>query len=244
MKKYYSLHDWNINSSTTLDVYPSASNIAFLKAIGCNVPIYLIEQIDVVLNKKIYFKNLFSNNGPFLVIFEPARNDVKRYGKINVISYDQIEKQLREMTNTHPKIRIIQQILKHKHSFAGAAISDGNGRLYVEIIRDTVDVRNLTSTGASPLLLDSIAYIDFYNLCVTPNHCIRSFREIIDITLHHKGYYEFAFGLIDSIPGVYFTSFSKNVLFQNLWNKYEIDFTSYLHHRLKSIFIRENGYLI
>lgn len=238
MNKYHNLIEWQILKEDILN--HRARGIEFLKQIRCPTPKYYFAEAQEVKKDKERFNKILKDYGPFLVIFDPKDNKKERVGYFSVNHLDEIG-DIFSLNLEDYGASFIQQIQDVRPCFSGSAVSNGEGKLIVEIIKDTVDVRNLTSCGADTKNVDRAYFDDFDFLCLAPEWLEYFFlKEIKDYTQYFTGYYEFAYGMLNGQKGLFFTSYSDNPTFQEIFNESQFNIVSNLKIRNASLKYKMN----
>ena len=212
-REYHNSLEWGIIKENTSSI--RGNGFEFLKRIklptGNN---FSIKNTDILVNKDKYNEEISKSN--YLVIFEPHNNSYQRCGIFGVNSFDQIEEYIRNnnININNYQISLVEIIEKITHSFAGVLMSDGEGNTIIEIINDTVDSRELTSCGADAKRIMHFESNDFDN---TLYEAPKVIREIKEICQYFRGYYEFAYGSIRGVKDIYFTFYSSNDEYINIF---------------------------
>ena len=117
--------------------------------------------------------------------------------------------------NVYEKPDKNSEIIKEvKNSFAGVVMTDGKGNTVIETISGTCDTRELTSTGADATRIKRYEYENFDDYTLGEPRII---KEIRDMCQYFNGYYEFAYGNIRGENNVYFTFYSSNEEYINIF---------------------------
>ena len=212
-KTHYNSLDWGIIEGKSNNV--RGEGFEFLEEI--NAPIgknFSLPYKDYLENKK-KLNNIIKDSN-YIVIFEPPCNLYQRYGVGDVNTIDIIDEYIKEkeLKLDEYNISFIEKIDKCKDSFAGTAMSDGKGQLVVEVIINTCDSRELTSKGADSSLIRTYRFSSFDDYTTFTPDLI---KQIKDICQYFSGYYEFAYGEIRNKKDIYFTFYSKNGNYINIF---------------------------
>ena len=212
-KKYYNSLDWGIITDKASTV--RGNGFAFLKLI--NLPTgnnFSISYKDYIENKGEIEKTIASSN--YIAILEPPDNSYRRYGITNITSVTQIDEYIKNngLSIDNYRVSFIEIIKEVKNSFVGVVMADGEGHMVIEILHGTVDTRDLTSTGADISKVERYSYDSFEEYTLGEPRII---SEIRDMCQYFKGYYEFAYGNIRGENNVYFTFYSSNEEYINIF---------------------------
>ncbi len=212
-KKYYNSLEWGIIDTDSRDT--RRNGFDFLKRVkiptGNNFSMSYNEYLQ---SKERIAKRI--NNSKYIVIFEPPNKEYKRYGVTNVSNIDEIDEYIinKNLPLEKYNVSFIEIIKETIDSFAGTVMTDGKGNTIIETISGTCDSRELTSTGAMQGRINTYRYISFDDLIPqTPS----KINEIKEMCQYFKGYYEFAYGEIRGIKDVYFTYYSPNENYINVF---------------------------
>ena len=212
-KNYFNSLEWGIIDSDSRTI--RGNGFEYLKELkmptGNNFSVSFNEYLS---NKATIQKEIEASN--YLVIFEPPNNTYKRYGLNNINSTemidDFIEKDKPSINQYH--ISFIEQILKTDKSYVGTVMSDGKGSTIIETLSGTCDSRELTSRGADPKRIQQYIFNSFQDkVWGVP----RDIAEIREICQYFKGYYEFAYGRVRNEEQIYFTFYSSNEHYINIF---------------------------
>lgn len=211
-KEYYNSLEWGIIKDN------SASNrkqgFEFLKKIqlpmGDNFSIEVSEYDHYYdeLNARI-------EKSHYLVIFEPPSNQFDRYGIYNINSGEQITEFIKEKGELIKdyNISFVEIIDQTEKSYVGTVMSDGKGNVIIETLNGTCDSRELTSRGADSSKIRQYIFNSFYHYNDVP----RDILDIKEICQYFKGYYEFAYGSIRGEEKIYFTFYSSDEAYTNIF---------------------------
>lgn len=159
----------------------------------------------------------------YIIIFDPPGYDFFRYSLDEIVNdVQKIDDFL--MNNTamndyniplnYYNISFIEFIEKIPTSFAGVVMSDGQGNTVIETVSDTCDSRELTSHGAERSRIKEYTYISFDDYIIGAPKYI---QQIKDVCQYFRGYYEFSYGKIRGVSNIYFTYYSNNPKYINIF---------------------------
>lgn len=210
---------------------------------------YMLEELHLPIckNFNVTFHNLkkyFHYNNKYIILVSDYNNIRKGY--FNICNYNQLLYQIGLDFTCPPNnlsFRLIEQIDKCDNCFTATFFSNGRGSLILEAISNTVDNRFLTS-GDERYEHKRIR-IDFSNstltqcdnfqvLCLLNNYL----KDLMWI----KGYYELSYGKLNGYKGVYFTYFSNDETYMNIFNKNLVSLNN-LTDRCRYLYLLEAGYL-
>ena len=210
--KFYNSLEWGIVNEESKKMRQNGFD--FLKKI--NVPTgdnFSISYQDYQNQKQSIESRI--NNSKYIVILEPPTNQYHRYGLTGVNSTRTIDAYMEQekLSLKSYNISFIEIIKELEDSFSGTVISNGKGDTFIEIIKGTCDSRELTSTGADPNRIKQYNFFSFEGGERAP----QVIYEIKKVCQYFKGYYEFAFGEIRGEKDIYFTFYSPNENYINIF---------------------------
>ncbi len=212
-KKYYNSLEWGIIDSDSRDMRKNGFEYLKKMQLSTGNNFSMKYQDYQIAKNKI---NQVINNSDYIVIFEPPNKNYMRYGLTNVKSIDEIDNYIidNEIKIEKYSISFIEIIKEISNSFAGTVITDGKGNTIIEIIRGTCDSRELTSTGANSNRINSYRYISFDDKISDAPKIIDDIKEMCQ---YFRGYFEFAYGEIKGAKDIYFTYYSSNDNYINVF---------------------------
>lgn len=212
-KKYFNSLEWGIIDLDSRTI--RGDGFDYLKELrlptGNNFSMSFNEYLE---NKDKIQNDIEKSN--YLVIFEPPNNTYKRYGLNNINSIAAIDEFIEQdkpgINQYH--ISFIEKIIETEKSYVGAVMSDGKGSVVIETLSGTCDSRELTSRGADPKRISQYIFTSFHDkVWGIP----RDIAEVRDICQYFKGYYEFAYGRVRNEEQIYFTFYSSNEHYTNIF---------------------------
>ena len=212
-KKYYNSLEWGIIDQDSREVRKNGfDHIKKIKLpTGHNFSVgYHEYQV-----RKTQIADMIKDS-KYIVIFEPPNKSNTRYGITSISSIDQIDEYIIKNNYNLQKYNVsfIEIINELQNSFAGTVMTDGNGNTIIETIDGTCDSRELTSIGANAKHINSYRFMSFDD---NDSNVPRIIREIKEMCQYFRGYYEFAYGEIRGIKDIYFTFYSPNENYINIF---------------------------
>lgn len=212
-KKYYNSLEWGIIDKESKEI--RKNGFEYLKKL--KLPVgnnFSMKYDDIYMQKDLINEELTKSN--YLVLFEPPDNRFKRLGIDNVNSFEKIDNYLKK--NNYDlsmyNVSFIEKIIQISDSYAGTLLSDGRGNTLIEIIENTCDSRELTSIGADSNRIKQYKFISFDDFQM---NLPKGISDIKNICQYFKGYYEFAYGKIRGENNIYFTFYSNNSEYINVF---------------------------
>ena len=211
--KYFNSLDWGIINES-LGVLRS-NGFDYLKKLELPVGNNFIVKYKDYLNNKEEFNERIKDS-EYLVMFEPPNNAYQKYAIFSVNNTDQIDDFIKDndLFLDNYCVSFVEMIKVIDNSFAGVLMSDGKGSTIIEIVNGTCDSRELTSRGVDPKKTRKYESFDFEDELIGAPKII---KEIKDICQYFKGYYEFAYGSIRGEKKIYFTFYSSNDEYINIF---------------------------
>ena len=213
---YYHSTDWGFDDNYQTKKKTSRSG---LKAIG----LPMLESISCSYYELVQNKVRFKPNGVYLVTADDGTKEKNRKGYFGVKSSDELLQHIirdfgdSESSLSACKCHCIEQLFPCEGCFTGALFSNGCGDLVCETINNTVDNREVTSGSSAPYERNRIIYHDG-ELSFCGDYFIwATLLSVISLCINNKGYYEFAFGLVSGKKGLYFSYFSSEEIYQNIF---------------------------
>ena len=212
-KQFYNSLEWGIIDTETREMRKNGFD--YLKQLklptGNN---FSVKYSEYLLKKNEIAKII--ENSAYIVIFEPPNKDCQRYGITNVDSISVVDDYLAEnnFNLDNYNVSFVEMIKERPDSYAGTLLSDGTGNTIIETIDRTCDSRLLTSTGADSQRIKYYHYLSFDDQIRTAP---REINEIKEICQYFRGYYEFAYGEIRGLKDIYFTYYSPNDKYINIF---------------------------
>ena len=213
VKKFYNSLDWGIINKNCNTI--RGNGFIFLKNLNLPMGNNFSVKSQVYQNRKFEIENEISKSD-YIVIFDPSSNNFQKYGMHNVNSVTSIDDYI-DKNNININlynISFIEQIKKVDNSFVGTVMSNGKGKTIIEILSDTVDSRELTSRGANSKLIKTYDFTEFNDYCFNVPAIIKEIKKMCEF---FQGYYEFAYGKIRDEKDIYFTFYSKNKKYINIF---------------------------
>ena len=150
------------------------------------------------LEENKIIKEIFSQGCSYCISLDPGKGEEKiQIDDIKTIKelYSFIEKNVKgkeEMYN----ISFVEFIKKIKESFTGTAISDGKGKLLIEVLMGETDIRKITREGADFTNLDSAFYSNFNTVpskfpTMLPLEHLIKLEEMFH---YHPGFFKYIYG--------------------------------------------------
>lgn len=212
-KKYFNSLEWGIIDSDSRTI--RGDGFDYLKELRLPTGNNFSMSFNEYLEKKDAIQKEISLSN-YLVIFEPPNNTYKRYGLNNINSTEMIDEFIEHdkpgINQYH--ISFIEKIIETDKSYVGAVMSDGKGSVVIETLSGTCDSRELTSRGADPKRIAQYIFTSFHDkVWGIP----RDIAEVRDICQYFKGYYEFAHGRVRNEEQIYFTFYSSNEHYTNIF---------------------------
>ena len=211
-KKYYNSLEWGIINTGSNSM--RNKGFTFLKEIGLptgnNFGIKFVELQD----KRIILDNELKGS-QYLALFEPPNNKFKRYG-INVNSFQDLLDFINQVDCdlSNYRISFVEKVIQLPNSYAGTLLSDGKGNTLIETVDGTCDSRELTSTGVD---IDRVKQYHFISFEDYQEKLPKELKEAKDLCQYFRGYYEFAYGSIRNYSDIYFTYYSNNEEYINIF---------------------------
>ena len=212
-KKYYNSLEWGIINVGSDGI--RNKGFQFIKNIGLPAGNnFNLKFAELENSKEKVMREI--NDSNYLVLFDPPNNNFKRFAINNVNSYDKIIDFINRNNCdlSQYKVSFVEKINTIPNSFAGTLISDGKGNTIIEIIKNTCDTRELTSTGADSNEIEQYRFISFDDCGIKVPSNIKEIKEICQ---YFRGYYEFAYGKIRDRKDIYFTFYSSNSEYINIF---------------------------
>lgn len=215
-KKYFNSQEWGILKKGLGD--QRSNGIDFLVEKGFpttkNVSYYSNEFYSELENIN---KMMQEASSSFIVIFDPITPDIKRCsipGKTTT-KLSQVMDFIKEkdLNINNYKITFIERMLAVDDSFCGVVMTNGKGDTVIEILQDSINLIDLTSAGVDPTKTQYYEFDHFEESHVVPY----LINKIKMDTQHYEGYYEFIYGQFRGRPDVYYTYYSNNKDYINIF---------------------------
>lgn len=229
--QFYNSYDWRIVNNPTR---ARLSGYRFLQSIGLLTPLLYSYSASQILTKSVDLDSIMKY-APFLIICETLSPTGPRIGAANICdkckALDVVKNSYRSYGG-EAEISFLQQIQYNERSFVATALSDGMGKVCIEILKGTVDSRNLTSKGADAKRLIFCVFWDEQTVELSDISLFEEVHKIYDNCWWHKGYYEITYGDIDKLLTIRFTSYSKQSAYTNLLVTLQSDFNAQVRTKL------------
>lgn len=192
----------------------------------------VLSQLDLsILNSfsYTYFElldnlSLIDSNEVYLVTVDSTIASIPRHGYFDVSSIPNLlETIVADFGSDNTVLKtcrcyFIEQLFACKGCFTGALISDSKGNLICEVIDGIIDNRELTSGSSKSLYRKLIVYVDG-KLSSCDDYLLWSkLLPQLEICIKYKGYFEFTFGRVRNKLDVYFSYFSSDKTYLNIFN--------------------------
>lgn len=234
-KQYYHSYDWGIVDNPTLN---RSVGYKFLNSINLLTPILHTFTAEYLLSLKDNDLSYIMKNVPYLAICETISSNGPKIGSPNIISINQIHAMARKAKRHYGKesiISLLQQIKEIKTSFVATALSDGKGMVLIEILKGTVDSRNLTSKGANPKNLERGLFWDKETFEITDFSLFTKMVSIYKDCCWNRGYYEITCGITNMTECIFYTYYSSNEMYGNLLKMCSYDFELQIRSKLLAL---------
>lgn len=218
--EYHNSLEWGILRDNTSDI--RGDGFDYIKRLG--LPIgnnFSISYCDYEQNKCKIQEVI--KDSKYIIIFDPPGYDFLRLSLGEVVNdTNRIDEFLKSnsfindynIPLNYYNISFIEFIEKIPTSYAGVVMSDGQGNTVIETVSDTCDSRELTSRGADRSRIKDYTYISFDDYIVGAPKAI---QQIKNVCQYFRGYYEFAYGKIREVNNIYFTYYSNNPKYTNIF---------------------------
>lgn len=151
----------------------------------------------------------------YIIIFEPPNENFQRYG----IDYTDNQSEVRDFISSKGNfldeynVSLIEKINEIDSSFCGTVISNERGNVVIETLKGSVDSRFLTSTGADYENIECYEFNGYELNSRVPSIILKIKKDCEFIS----GYYEFAYGEVKGKKGVFYTFYSDNEKYRNIF---------------------------
>lgn len=159
----------------------------------------------------------------YLVTVDDPCKEFPRQGYFNIMSSAELNKKIqRDFSNRKDVLSrcrcfFIEQIFPCLGCFTGVIISNGLGKIVCEIISDTIDNREITSGSTVSSRRKRIIYYDGKLCCCEDFYAWRLLVPYLQLCKDNLGYYEFSYGKVGEKHGVFFSYYSKDKVYQNIF---------------------------
>lgn len=170
---------------------------------------------------------------------------IKKRGYFNISTKQQLILHIKtDFRNAEKDIEItlIEQLDATSQCYTANIFSNGMGDLFCEVLKGTVDNRELTN------IIDrhnrTIYSIEFsnYSLIKCEDFCVyQSLYRYLKDCLYFRGYYELSYANLHGDSGVYFTFYSNSSIYQNIFHKDVVISQKELEVRCLDLMLREHG---
>jgi hypothetical protein len=214
-KRYYNSVEWGILKQ---DVGNLRSNgTSFLREMGFNASSNISFNHEQFYNELERIDLLFkTTKSTCIVIFDPYSPNIKRCsipGKVTSLTQvlDFIKNNNLDLRNY--KITIIERIIDVLEPFCGVVMTDGKGNTVIETLLDSSNLIDLTSAGVDTSKIRTYDFCDFEESHVVP-YIINKIKMDCQ---HYRGYYEFIYGKYNGTSDIYYTYYSDNEEYLNIF---------------------------
>ena len=159
----------------------------------------------------------------YLVTVDSNINSVLRHGYFNISSVSILREKILSDFGTDSDVletcrcHFIEQLFLCPNCFTGALFSNCKGDLICEVICGTIDNRELTSGSSQNYDRKQIIYSEG-NLITCDDYVLWSkLLPAIKVCIKCKGYFEFSFGRVGNNCDIYFSYYSDNECYQNVF---------------------------
>lgn len=194
---------------------------AFLNKLGLRCCIDEVCDFDK-LNLK--FNN--NKNISYLVISFNKKNPKNRMGYFDICNYNQLLRHIKIDWGCDFQELEFYFIVQMKHTlncFTATLFSNGKGDVIIEYLKGVVDNRYVTSgsdNNNNSLFTEKI-YMHDYSLVYCEDYSVFTcLYEVIKVCSFFEGYYELSYANVHGEKGIYFSYYSKDKIYQNI---FEID---------------------
>ena len=238
---YYHSTDWGFD-----DNYQQKKRLSRNRLSALKLP--MLNSISCNFHELSSGKVSLGQNRVYLVTVDDPSKACPRRGYFGISTITELESCIiqdfgeNSLSLNTCQCHLIEQLFPCDGCFTGAIFSNGTGDLVCEVIADTIDNRELTSGSTREYKRNRIIYCEgVLSFCDN----IRIWATIlpeISICITHKGYYEFAYGLVRGTKGVYFSYFSEDSAYQNIF-PFQISLeTEYIRCRcIENFYLRHIG---
>ncbi len=213
-KKYFNSSDWGIIPQDGED--HRSEGLTFLQDYEFTTANYVFyDAYQFINNVKEINEMLCNTKSGYITIFEPVSPEAKRCSiPGNTIDVKQIVNYIKDnkMDLTKYHVCFAERILSVFNSFCGTAISDGKGNIVIEILLNSDNLIDLTSSGVDRTQTQFFRFYDFEEKVIGA----KFIKKIKKDCQFFKGYYEFIYGQVNGVIDVYYTSYSKNKKYLNI----------------------------
>lgn len=144
-------------------------------------------------------RNIFSQECGYSISLEPSSVgiDKKQIDDVKTINdlYNFVAENASGIEDKY-NISFVEFIQRTDDSFTGTAISNGKGKLLIEVLMGETDIRKVTRKGGDPTRLESVYYSDF-NTCASkmPTQLPAKHLEELEKMYHyHPGFFKYIYG--------------------------------------------------
>ncbi|MFA6777331.1 MAG: hypothetical protein WCR80_02630 [Bacilli bacterium] len=216
-KKYYNSQEWGILKQDLGNQRSNGSD--FLREMGFNITNNISLYPEQFYNELESLHTMMNEaKASFIVIFDPIASNIKRCSiPGEVTSLNQVMEFIKSnnLNLSNYKITFIERLLEIPDSFCGVVMTNGKADTIIEILLNSINLVDLTSAGVDP---SKIQYYDFYYFdesLVVP----RLINRIKLDCEHFKGYYEFIYGKYNGTTDIYYTYYSDNKEYTNIFEQ-------------------------
>lgn len=173
-------------------------------------------------------RELFDGNKKYLVMVYPDFTFLKRTGFFDIINYDLLQDNIKKEYGENVNLEdfeycCIEQMEKIDNCFTAVICSNGEGALIVEFLKDTIDNREITSDTESDRVPQRIVYDNFELMECDDYEVLKVLFSDINKCLWLKGYFELSFARVGKKKGVYYSYYSSEKIYMNIFNRKKDD---------------------
>lgn len=250
-------------SATSCTAQRSEGNILFYHSIDWGFDTAFIEKkrkakeyldslslpccIDGVCNANEAKRILDTNNpGCYLVTVKNPRTN-QGDGYFGIQTFSQLLEKMKKSFGQNCSLDefefcVIEQLEKIPGCFTSIIMSDGKGNAVVEYLEGTVDNRFLSSGGEFKGTPQRIIFCGYDVIYCNNFSVLKRLYSSVKTCLYFKGYYECTYATLHGEPGVFFSYFSTDQMYQNIFSSFDF-YMLPVNDRCSAQYLFEAGFL-
>lgn len=188
----------------------------------------------------------FHDDRPYLVMVTNEKKRSLKKGYFGICRIEKLEENLKK--DYGPDIDwddfefcLINQMMETPDCFTATLLSDGNGNIIIEYLKGTVDNRRLTSGGNEPDRPSGIIFEECLPIKCDDYHILLKMYDVIKKCFCLKGYYELSYAMVNGNKDIYFSYYSSDENYLNIFRKERFLFEDELGCRSVFSFLRQAG---
>lgn len=184
----------------------------------------------------------------YLVMVSKKKDDSKRSGYFNIVNKRQLidsmfEDYGKEIDYNNFVYCFIGQMQETLGCFTATLFSDGKGNIVIEYLTDIVDNRFLTSGSMGERTPSCITFRDFTLIDCDSFIILEKLYGIVKKCFFLKGYFELSYAVVHGKKDVYFSYYSSDDIYMNIFNNYYDLGEKSMHNRCIFFYMIQSGML-